>query len=284
MNLLILYESCTGNTELGVEVIRQALEEDGHRCEVRRFRDADRKGLEGYDLYGFATPVQSFAPLASVYRFIKDMPKLRGRPAFIFTTAAGWPGVAHRMMAAALRRKGMTVLGAHMLACPDSWPIGRRLDRFFYDHVRFPRKRSLRKARAFALEMVNKAYRHREGIKVRQAPHILWPTLTLPLGLAAVRGVLAHGFGKRTVDAGACTRCGVCVETCPVGAVSLDGAAGLPAFSDSCIGCWACFNNCPQRAILSTACRPEHYYGGIDDRERSLKGRVPGIRSLRSHI
>ena len=281
MQLLILFESCTGNTEFGVEVIRRALEKDGHRCEVRRFRDADPAALEGFDLYCFATPIQSFAPLGSVYRFIKGMPKLQGRPAFIFTTGAGWPGVAHRMMASALHRKGMAVIGAHMLPCPDSWPIGRRIDRFLYDHVRFPRRRSIEKARAFALEMVNKAYRHREGIKVRRAPRILWPTPTLPLGFFAVRGMLSRGLGKRTVDERSCTRCGACVEACPVGAVSLGADGSLPAFSNSCIGCWACFNNCPERAIISTACRPEHYYRGIADRDRLLEGRTLAFRSLR---
>ncbi len=268
MNLLILYESCTGNTELGVELIRRTLEKEGHRCTVQRYRDTDADELEGYDLYGFATPIQSFAPLTTVYRFIGDMPELQRRPAFIFSTGAGWPGAAHRMMARALRKKGMAVLGARMMACPDNWPIGRTLDRHFYDRITFPRKRSMRKTQSFATEMVNKAYRHRDGIKVKQAPHILWPTPFMPLGLLALKGVLARAYGKRTVDAEACTRCGICVETCPVGAVHL---SDLPHFDSSCIGCWACFNNCPERAILSTLCKPESYYGGIEDPERLLK-------------
>ncbi len=142
------------------------------------------------------------------------------------------------------------------------------------------REYPLDRQRAFALEMVNMAYRHRDGIRVRQAPRLLWPTPTLPLGLAAVRGMLSRGFGKRTVDAETCTRCGVCVEACPVGAVSLDAEGGLPAFSGDCIGCWACFNNCPERAILSSACRPEHYYGGIRKKRRTnplhYRTRVPG--------
>jgi ferredoxin/flavodoxin len=268
MNLLILYESCTGNTELGVEVIRRTLDKEGHHCAVQRYRDSEPGGLEGYDLYCFATPIQSFAPLATTYRFIKSMPKLQGRPAFIFTTGGGWRGVAHRMMAGALRRKGMTVLGARMLACPDNWPIGRSFDRHFFDHFTFPRKKSLKKTQTFAVEMVNRAYRHRDGIKVKQTPHILWPTPTMPLGFFAVRGMLARGYGKRTVDAEACTQCGICVETCPVGAVRL---AGLPSFDDTCIGCWACFNNCPEQAILSSACKPETYYPGLKDPERLLK-------------
>jgi ferredoxin len=267
MNLLILYESCTGNTELGVEVIRRTLDNQGHVCEVQRFRDSNPEALAGYDLYCFATPVQSFAPLASVHRFLKSMPVMKGCPAFVFTTGAGWPGVAHRMMARLLHRRGMIVLGAHMMPCPDNWPIGRRLDRHFYDLFTFPPKRSIKKTQAFALAMAGKAYRYRDGIEVEQAPHILWPTPTLPLGILAVRGILARAYGRRTVDAELCNRCGICVETCPVGAVRLEG---LPVFDDSCIGCWACFNNCPTRAILSSACRPQHFYGGIDNRERLL--------------
>ncbi|MEW6553488.1 MAG: EFR1 family ferrodoxin [Actinomycetota bacterium] len=268
MNLLILYESCTGNTELAAEIVRRTLEKDGHRCTVQHLRETDAGSLEGYDLYCFATPIQGFAPLSTTYRFVKSMPKLQGRPAFILSTGGGWPGVAHRMLAGLLRRKGMVALGAHMLACPDSWPIGRRFDGRFYNRFTFPRKRSMRRVQTYARDMVGRAYRHRDGIKVKQAPCILWPTPTLPLGFFAVRGMLARGYGKRTVDAEACNGCGICVETCPVGAVHLDG---LPSFNASCIGCWGCFNNCPTRAIRSSACRPEHFYGGIADREKLLK-------------
>jgi ferredoxin len=268
MRILVLYESCTGNTALGVEAIRRALLGEGHSCEVKRYRDADPEELFGFDLYCFATPVQSFAPLAPVYDFIKAMPKMGGRPAFIFTTGAGWAGVAHRLTARRLRKRGMVVLGARMMACPDNWPIGRVLDRRFYARFTFPRKKSLRRTAAFSVEMANKAYRHLDGIKVKRAPHILWPTPTLPLAFAALNGALARAYGKRTVDAEACNGCGVCVEVCPVGAVCL---TDLPSFDDSCIGCWACFNNCPTRAILTTACGPETYYGGIKDPEKLLK-------------
>lgn len=269
MHILILYESCTGNTALAAEAVRRALVREGHACEMRRYRDTDPAELGGRDLYCFAAPIQSFAPLAPIYDFLKAMPKLAGKPAFILSTGAGWAGVAHRIMARRLRKRGMVALGARLLACPDNWPIGRVLDRHFYARFTFPRKRSLRRTAAFAVDMVNAAYRHRDGIAVKQAPHIVWPTPTLPLAFAALKGALARAYGKRTVDAEACNGCGVCVEVCPVGAVCLDG--GLPSFDGSCIGCWACFNNCPTRAILTTACGPQAYYGGIKDPERLLR-------------
>lgn len=267
MKVLVLFESCTGNTELAAEVVRRTLEGEGHTCSVRRFRDTGPGDLDGHDLYCFSTPIQSFAPLAPVYDYLKSMPRLEGRPAFILTTGAGWAGVGHRMIARRLRKRGMAVLGARLMPCPDNWPISRAIDRWFYDRVTFPRRSSLKKTRAFVREMVNKAYRHLDGIQVKQAPHILWPTPTLPFGLFAARGGLSRGFGTRTVDGDLCTRCGICVDACPVGAVTLQD---LPVFDDSCVGCWACFNNCPESAILSSLCKPSSYYRGIKDPEKLL--------------
>ncbi len=268
MKILALYESCTGNTELGVEAIRRALVRDGHSCEARRYRETPAEKLEGYDLYCFASPVQSFAPLAPVYAYLKSMPPLQGKPAFIFTTGAGWPGAAHRLMTRALRKKGMKVLGARLMPCPDSWPLGRTLDRHFYRLFTFPRKGSLRRTVVFAREMVNLAYRHLEGLPVPGAPGTLLPTPTLPLALNALRGGLRLALGTRTVSREDCSRCRTCVEVCPVGAVRLDP---FPVFDDSCVGCWACFNNCPYSAIRSSVCSPRNYYHGIQEREKLLK-------------
>ncbi len=268
MKVLLLYESCTGNTEMGVEVIAGTLRREGHHCDTRRYRETPPEALKGYDLYGLATPIQSFAPLAPVYSYIRAMPDLKGSPAFIFTTGAGWPGAAHRLMARALRKKGMKVLGARLMPCPDSWPLGRILDRHLYDRVAFPTRRSLRRTRVFAREMVNLAYRHNEGLPVAEAPSKVLPTPTLPLALNALRGGLKTALGKRTVRTEDCSRCRTCVESCPVGAVRLDP---FPVFSDACIGCWACFNNCPYSAIRSSICAPRNFYRGPRDREKLLK-------------
>jgi len=268
MRVLLLYESCTGNTELGVEVIARSLGKEGHHCETRRFRETPPEALRGYDLYGFASPVQSFAPLAPVHSYLENMPPLTGAPAFIFTTGAGWAGAAHRIIARVLHRKGLKVLGARLMPCPDSWPLGRMLDRHFYDRVAFPTRRSLRRTREFAREMVNLAYRHREGLPVPEVPRRLLPTPTLPLALNALRGGLSMALGTRTVQKEDCSRCRTCVEVCPSGAVRLDP---FPVFSDKCVGCWACFNSCPYSAIRSSICEPRHFYRGIRDRERMLK-------------
>ncbi len=78
LKVLILFESCTGNTELAAEVVRRTLEKEGHACTLRRYRHTPPAELTGYDLYCFAAPIQSFAPLAPVYRYLKAMPDAVG--------------------------------------------------------------------------------------------------------------------------------------------------------------------------------------------------------------
>jgi ferredoxin/flavodoxin len=51
----------------------------------------------------------------------------------------------------------------------------------------------------------------------------------------------------KTVDQGACTQCGICVEHCPPAAISLDPT---PVFSDGCFDCFNCIRLCPEKAII----------------------------------
>lgn len=50
------------------------------------------------------------------------------------------------------------------------------------------------------------------------------------------------------VDDSKCVGCGSCVDTCPVGAIKLEGDVAV-VDADSCAGCGACVDACPSEAI-----------------------------------
>jgi electron transport complex protein RnfB len=53
-----------------------------------------------------------------------------------------------------------------------------------------------------------------------------------------------------TVDAGACTGCGTCVEKCQVKAAALSEKLGIPTIDlNRCIGCGNCVPDCPSGAM-----------------------------------
>lgn len=53
-----------------------------------------------------------------------------------------------------------------------------------------------------------------------------------------------------SVETSSCTGCGICVERCQVGAMSLDDRTGVSCVNlDRCIGCGNCVSSCPSEAI-----------------------------------
>jgi formate hydrogenlyase subunit 6/NADH:ubiquinone oxidoreductase subunit I len=55
-------------------------------------------------------------------------------------------------------------------------------------------------------------------------------------------------MGTKKVDETRCTRCGMCQKYCGSNAITLNP---YPVFNDACIGCWGCYNICPEEAIFT---------------------------------
>jgi formate hydrogenlyase subunit 6/NADH:ubiquinone oxidoreductase subunit I len=59
--------------------------------------------------------------------------------------------------------------------------------------------------------------------------------------------ILPHGCQAR-VDAGACNACEICVDRCPMDAISMGAEEVARIDLQRCIGCGLCVSSCPERA------------------------------------
>ena len=90
--------------------------------------------------------------------------------------------------------------------------------------------------------------------------------ITLPvIAQMGSRVLLAPSRYMPAVDLVKCTFCGVCVEQCPVKAISMnqdDGAKDLDVKEDLCIGCGQCAYHCPEEAITLKEVRSPDFIPG----------------------
>jgi ferredoxin len=188
------------------------------------------------------SPVYANRPLPLVLAFISMLPRAQVGYSVPFVTWGGvTSGIALHDMGEALHQKGYHVMGAAKVISPHSlmWASDDPLGKGHPDAADF----------ALIETLVEKVHG-----KVRAGNPIPLPLSALAyqpdhvhaamekMGLQAVR---PH-FPERTVDLRRCTRCGLCVEKCPVQALSL---APDPQFGESCICCCRCVRLCPEAAI-----------------------------------
>lgn len=60
--------------------------------------------------------------------------------------------------------------------------------------------------------------------------------------------IVENGFNKLSIDEKRCTKCMLCVNNCPVGAIVLK--EGKLVITSRCVACMRCYNNCPTFSVL----------------------------------
>jgi ferredoxin len=259
LNLLILYYSGTGNTKFACAVAKLAAERMGLEVTMQTYEKSDGVILSDYDIFCFASPVQAWQPTKNVEKYIKSMPSVDGKTAFLLTSSGGTPSQTPALMARWLKRKGIRVIGDYDLASPDSWPVTRGFT-YKYDEVK-PEVESVRELVRFTERML---LMHGDLLKGKPVELPSYRVIPTPLFWISrfERMPKRHPglvMGKKRVIESECTRCEICVKRCPAGAIRLDP---YPSFGRECITCWRCVNNCPEDCITT----------GIDNRKRHYKG------------
>ena len=158
MKVLIIYFSLTGNTKKIAQAVLTGIRSLGEECHLVKLKDVNLNELGGYDLIGLGSPVHFYEPL-NVTNFIKSLPNLHGKHAFLFYTHATRPEAFLPSIMEAIQPKDMCIIGAR------HW-YGSFNDQQFpkpYLTDGHPDEIDLKEAEEFGREMINRSSRIQKG-------------------------------------------------------------------------------------------------------------------------
>jgi ferredoxin/flavodoxin len=188
------------------------------------------------------SPVYGGYPIPPVMEFISRLPKAESGYSVPFVTYGGvTSGTALQLMGRALGEGGYSVLGAAKVMAAHSlmWASDSQLgkgrpdasDDRMIEELALTVNAKLKLGNAPALNLSLLSYQPEE-IRSSQEKGDFESAKRL--------------FPPMRINPETCTQCGVCVDLCPVGAVTL---SPYPRISSSCISCYNCVRGCPEGAI-----------------------------------
>ena len=273
MRIVLLLHSVTGNTDLVARHVQRHLAAGGHRVRLVDIRlEPDPKQLEDFDLLGVASPTMYFRASFVMDKYLRGLiaPE-KPRPAFLLATAAGEPGAHFEGQAVILDARGYRTLGAHWVTAPSTWPpqrvvslpmglgkgLGRGLARMLpsfrpllgllWPDCPEPQNEDKEALESFLGRMLTSAERG-DSEALMQPLYKPW----LPGAAAAGRRMTPNQASKATatrIDEKRCSRCGGCVQVCPVECITWPEGQPVPQVGFNCVGCWACYHRCPTGAV-----------------------------------
>ena len=251
MQAAICYYSGSGNTELACEYLAQRIE--AVPFDLVDITESDQPDLEPYDVVGFATFTDFFAPPQRFQTFLTSLSPQKGDYAFVFNTYGSFSGKTLKVLADLAAARGYRIMLGHSLHTPESYPP---LNALGITSETAPKPRELDAFEEFVERLTTKI----ETLQAGGEPEIEGVKLKLFQRLmpALPRTTSQTLMGDKRVDAQRCTECGTCVAVCPYGAIHLNPK---PVFDEArCYGCWACYNHCPEQAIHTTRYRDVGHY------------------------
>lgn len=251
IDAIVVYCSPAGSTRRVAQVIETVLKEHGVPCTAADLgsgmgREAASRAAQGMTestCLFIGSPVYASHAVPPVTEFIRSLPEGTRAMAVPFVTwGAASSGLALHDMGAALSGKGLRLVGAAKVVALHSmmWrarnPMGEGR----------PNEEDDRKVRQL-MEAVLERMRAGAAAATLSLAELDYQPAAFreEMAAAGLEKARAH-MPRRLVHEERCTRCGVCVEVCPTGAVEM---APFPTFSDRCIFCFNCVRECPEEAI-----------------------------------
>ena len=207
MNVTIIYFSQTGNTRRVAEAMAGAFCEAGYVTRTRSLKKATPQDAITGDLLGIGTPCFSSQAPTPIKAFLRNLPELNQKRAFVFATSGGAPGRVLSDLACLLQSKGADIVGGFLTRGELHYPAPCLVGRF----RGCPSQEHLARARRFAglvLEHVTAGRSgplldiHRDALKPGQPADVCSATASANR-CAWVKSSTLGRFGNRPMRLGA---------------------------------------------------------------------------------
>ena len=261
MKGLICYFSTTGNTKLVCQYLASRI--SSISLELFDIKEKQILDLSSYDIIGLATYADFLAPPLLIRNFIRSLPMQAGKPAFVLNTYGNINGQTLLSLKQLAKLQGFKVVAGYALNTPENYPP---LVAGGLANTRFPTQVQLEEFQKFIMNLEQLGITLAQGGTLREA-HLdldLMNRLIPPLP----RFLGQKLMGEKMVDQLACTKCGLCVKSCPYQAIEMREE---PYFDEKkCAACWSCYNHCPTKAIYTKKLKGKGHYSepGVELREK----------------
>ena len=244
MDVTLIYFSQTGNTRQVAETMADAFRQAGHSTRTISFKKVVPEDATKGDLLGVGAPCFSSQAPTPVKEFLRALPSLDGRPAFVFATSGGAPGRVLYDLTRLLRRKGANVAGGFLARGQVYDPVPCLLGRF----PGRPNAQDLEYARRFAVAVAEHVSAGRSDPFAESRPDVLRPGWGFYdwAALINVDPVLRLLLPEPKPDPTRCNQCRWCVYECPMHNITLQPH---PVLGGQCIRCYRCLAGCPHKAF-----------------------------------
>lgn len=232
------YFSGTGNTLLIVRKMRDVFEEHGIPVNLYRIERSDPNDTDPGHMIGLGFPVAELSTYRLVWDFVESLPEACGTPIFMVDTLGGISGGIVGPMREIVKKKGYSPVGAKEITMPPNIFYIQE-DKICQEKV----ERGLKKAGEYALDIIEG--RSNWG-RVPIISDIVY--YISRAGLRLTKSDLNQKLLNLKINKEKCSKCGICIELCPVGNITVTDD-GYPERGSDCEYCLRCASFCPKKAI-----------------------------------
>lgn len=234
--------SGSGNTRHLTGLLVDELKKHSVECSVFEFRTPP-PAPDDCDFFGICFPVYCWSPQWLIVQWVRNLPDLKGKKCFIFANYAGQPANAVRRLWLELKKRNANIVAIETTMAPETWTFARsekNMPLLEKAYAETPDKIDIQ---IFAQHIVDTISDKVEPDKV-EPYRWSWFDMIVPFYTRPMMGI---SYGIK-VDRSKCTKCGLCVENCPSGALTM---VDYPKYKKPCAACYGCINICPTDAINS---------------------------------